>query len=130
VINSLFSALTALPVYLISKRCSGARRQVVGMDMGSAALHHVLGRPLVWETCLTTFLLTTAFWLALELAEASRQRALRLWLWFGFVWGMIALTNPTCLSFLPFAAHGPAGGWHAKERWLLPAIGSALVFSP
>jgi hypothetical protein len=42
---------------------------------------------------------------------------------------MIALTNPTCLPFLPFA-----GAWACrrlacrKERWLLPAIASALVF--
>jgi hypothetical protein len=130
VINSLFSALTALPVYLIASRMFGAR-----VARWSAWAWALLPYTMywavrwVWETSLTTFLLTTAFWLALELADAPRSRMLTLWLWFGLLWGGIALTNPTCLAFLPFA-----GAWACrklggrKERWLLPAIASALVF--
>jgi 4-amino-4-deoxy-L-arabinose transferase-like glycosyltransferase len=128
--NSLLSALTALPVYLAAKKLFGPRT-AKWSAWAWALLPYTMywAARWVWETSLTTFLLTTAFWLTLELADATGKRALRLWLWFGFLWGVIALTNPTCLTFLPFA-----GAWacrrlaRRKERWLLPAISSALVF--
>jgi hypothetical protein len=62
----------------------------------------------------------------LELEESTRWRA---WVWFGVVWGVLALANPSCLSVLPLAA-----GWiiwrrgRAGRPWLVRGVASALIF--
>ena len=130
-LNSVFSALTAAPIYWIAKDRFGAR-----VAKWSAWIWALLPYTMywatrwVWETSLTAFLLTTAFWLALSLHRAQGRRVWKIWAWFGLVWGILALTNPTCLSFLPFA-----GGWACyrlarnKQPWFLPAVVSALIFA-
>jgi hypothetical protein len=129
-INSLFSALTAAPLYRIARDRFGS--QVAKWSAWTwALLPYTMywATRWVWETSLTAFLLTTAFWLALALNHARGHRLWKSWAWFGFVWGLIALTNPTCLSFLPFA-----GGWayyrlaRNKQSWFLPAVVSGLIF--
>jgi 4-amino-4-deoxy-L-arabinose transferase-like glycosyltransferase len=129
-INSLFSALTVLPVYLIARKVFGSR--IARWAAWTWALYPYAiywATKWVWETSLTALLLTTAFWLTLELRDALGARVWRLWLWFGCVWGAIALTNPSCLAFLPFA-----GVWaclrlrRRGQSWFLPATASALVF--
>jgi hypothetical protein len=129
-LNSLFSALTVIPIYLIARKTCGPR--VAKWSAWTWALLPYIHWTIrwVWETSLTAFLLTTGFWLALELGSAQGGRVWKLWLWFGFLWGVLALTNPSCLSFLPFA-----GGWacyqlaRRRERWFLPAVASALAFA-
>jgi 4-amino-4-deoxy-L-arabinose transferase-like glycosyltransferase len=128
--NSFFSALTVVPVYLIAKKVFGPR--VARWAAWTwALLPYAMNWAIrwVWETSLTAFLLTTAFWLALEIGDAREPRRKRLWLCFGLVWGIAALTNPSCLAFLPFA-----GGWacyrlwRQDKPWLVMATAAALVF--
>ncbi len=129
-VNSLFSALTVLPVWLIARKVFGPRVAMWSAwvwALAPFAIYWPTRWP--WETSLTALLLTTAFWLALSLADAEGRKVWKLWLWFGLLWGVIALSNPSCLSFLPFA-----GTWACRQlarrnqRWLKPAIASALVF--
>jgi len=128
--NSFFSALTVVPVYLIAKKVFGPRA-ARWAAWTWALLPYAMNWAVrwVWETSLTAFLLTTAFWLALEIGDAQEPRRKRLWLCFGLVWGITALTNPSCLLFLPFA-----GGWACYRLWRqgkpwgAMAIAAALVF--
>jgi 4-amino-4-deoxy-L-arabinose transferase-like glycosyltransferase len=54
----------------------------------------------VWETSLTAFLLSLALLLTLRMADEPPRR--RMWILFGLVWGVIALTNTAVVSMLPF----------------------------
>lgn len=129
-LNSFFSALTILPLYLIARKVFGlrvARWAAWTWALFPYAIHW--GIRWVWETCLATFLVTTVFWLALEISEAHGPRLKVLWAGFGLLWGATALTNPSCLIFLPFA-----GGWacyrlwRQNRTWFLQATVAALLF--
>jgi hypothetical protein len=126
-VNSFFSALTAVPLYRIAHRLFG-----LGVAKWTAWAWALLPLSMywatrwVWETSLSALLVTSAFWLALECADAQGKRAWRLWLCHGFLAGIIALTNPSCLTFLPFS-----WGWACWMRrrqgyaWL-PQAAAAL----
>jgi hypothetical protein len=80
----------------------------------------------VWETSASTLLLTWLIWMTLTLAESENIRP---WLWFGFFWGMAALTNPSLLSFLPVSLAYPL--WQRRERsqlWLSRGVVVVLLF--
>jgi 4-amino-4-deoxy-L-arabinose transferase-like glycosyltransferase len=98
-LNSFFSALTCVPVFLIAKKCFSEK-----VAVWTAWLWALLPSVMfwctrwVWETSLAALLLALVFWLALDLEERSG-----LWPWFefGLLWGISALTNTSLLAFLP-----------------------------
>ncbi len=98
-INSLFAALTAFPICLIARRCFG-ERVAVWSAWTWALLPSMIfwSTRWVWETSLATFLLTLLLVLALALEVKDEPK---LWLGFGGLWGIAALTNPALLSLLP-----------------------------
>ncbi|MBV9574188.1 MAG: glycosyltransferase family 39 protein [Acidobacteriales bacterium] len=99
--NGIFAALTSLTLYGI-----GAR--VYGMDVARraawtwAVFPYELYWPtrVVWETSLSTFLLSLVLWLTLRMRDRTPRR--RDWIFYGFLWGVIALTNTALVSMLPF----------------------------
>ncbi|HET7751423.1 MAG TPA: glycosyltransferase family 39 protein, partial [Terriglobales bacterium] len=100
-LNSLFSALTCLTIYRIGDRMFGsqpARWAAWTWALFPYAIYWPVR--VVWETSLSALLLSLAILLPLRLEENSRRRD---WLLLGLLWGTIALTNPTLLSFLPFS---------------------------
>ena len=109
-INSLFSALTCVPIFLIAKRCFDER-----VAVWTAWLWAVLPSVMfwctrwVWETSLAALLLAIIFWLTLDLEERD---GLKPWLEFGVLWGIAALTNTSLLAFLP-----ASGVWAWYRRW-------------
>lgn len=125
--NSLFSALTAIPVYLIARRVFGERvARWAGWTWALLPYTMYWGIKWIWETSLSAFLLAIIFWLTLKLEGDAR---LRTWLWWGFTWGVLALTNPACLAFLPFAGLWVCWRrWRQGLRWFVPAVASAAVF--
>jgi 4-amino-4-deoxy-L-arabinose transferase-like glycosyltransferase len=98
-INSVFSALTCIPIFLIAKRCF-SEKVAVWTSWTWALLPSVIYwcTRWVWETSLATLLLAVIFWLALAMEEKDGWKP---WFEFGFLWGVAALTNPALLSFLP-----------------------------
>jgi len=126
-LNSLFAALTCWPIYRIARRIFG---ETVAVWSGWiwALLPYAIYWAVryVWETSLSTFLLALLFMLTVEMEGDGRFSS---WFGYGLLWGLEALTNPSALSFLPFA-----GGWLAYQlyrrgkRFLLPALLSAVVF--
>lgn len=100
-LNSVFSALTCLTIYRIGGRLFGsqpARWAAWTWALFPYAIYWPVR--VVWETSLSALLLSAAILLTLRLEENSRRRE---WILLGALWGAIALTNPTLLSFLPFA---------------------------
>jgi 4-amino-4-deoxy-L-arabinose transferase-like glycosyltransferase len=98
-INSIFSALTCIPIFLIAKRCFD-EKVAVWTSWTWALLPSVIFwcTRWVWETSLAALLLALIFWLTLELEEKD---GLSPWLQFGLLWGVVALSNTALLSFLP-----------------------------
>ena len=98
-LNSLFSALTCIPLFLIARKCFSEK-----VAVGTAWLWALLPSVMywctrwVWETSLAALLLAVIFWLTLQMEEAEGMKP---WIVFGLLWGVAALTNTSLLSFLP-----------------------------
>ncbi len=126
-LNSLFSALTCAPIFLIARRVFSAR-----VGRWSAWFWAVFPYTMyfsvkwIWETSLSALLLALIILLALEIERTPR---LGRWALFGLLWGIAALTNTALIAFLPFC-----GGWIAyrlarqHRRWVAGVVLSALVF--
>jgi hypothetical protein len=124
-INSFFSALTAIPIYLIGKRTFGYT-----VALWSAWMWAVLPFTMywstkwVWETSLSALLLAVIFLLALKLQKGDGWRV---WAAFGALWGVAALNNPSLLSFLPVSL---LWVWYRRRKLgstSLPGMAATLV---
>jgi len=100
-VNSIFSALTCIPIFLIARRIF-SEKVAAGSAWAWALLPNVLFwcTRAVWETSLAALLLASIFWLALTMEEREGWRP---WLQFGLLWGITALSSTSLLSFLPAA---------------------------
>jgi 4-amino-4-deoxy-L-arabinose transferase-like glycosyltransferase len=100
-LNSIFSALTCIPIFLIAKRCFN-EKVAVWTSWTWALLPSVIFwcTRWVWETSLAALLLAGIFWLTLNLREHDGMKP---WVLFGVLWGGAALTNTALLSFLPIS---------------------------
>ena len=147
-INSVFSALTIIPIFHIARRTFGIR---AGWWSGwLAALFPYAWYWAIkwaWETSLATLLLASVFLLSLRMAgitwveenkwEAVPAAGWREWALFGLLWGLIALVNPSLLLWLPFAGmwllmvqlrSGSAS--HALAQGLISGLIFIAVLSP
>jgi len=125
--NSLCSALTAWAIYRTALKVFNLK---VALWSGWiwALLPYIMYWSVrwIWETSLTALLLSLAFMLTVEMDGDDRITS---WIGYGVLWGVIGLTNPSTLSFLPFA-----GSWLAYQlyrrgkRFLVPAIVAAILF--
>jgi hypothetical protein len=98
-LNSLFSALTCIPIYFATRIAVSARVAAFaawGWAIYPFAIYFSAAR--VWEFSLTSLLVTTCFWLALRLH--AHPRPLR-WLAFGLIFGLAGLSNPAVFSLFP-----------------------------
>jgi 4-amino-4-deoxy-L-arabinose transferase-like glycosyltransferase len=100
-LNSIFAALTCLTLYQIAGRMYGT--SVARATAWTwAVFPYFIYWPVrvVWETSLTTFLLSLALLMTLRMGdEPPRPRG---WIGFGVLWGVIVLTNTAIVSLLPF----------------------------
>jgi 4-amino-4-deoxy-L-arabinose transferase-like glycosyltransferase len=110
-LNSVFSALTCLPIFLIARRMF-SEKVAIGSAWAWALLPNILFwcTRAVWETSLAALLLTTIFWLALTLEDRDGWMP---WFQFGLVWGITALSSTSLLSFLPAAG---LWAWYRRTR--------------
>ena len=108
-LDSVFSALTCVPIFLIARKIF-SEKVAVGSAWAWALLPNVMFwcTKAVWETSLAALLLTTLFWLALTMEDREGWLP---WLEFGLLWGIVALSSTSLLSFLP-----PAGLWAWYRR--------------
>jgi 4-amino-4-deoxy-L-arabinose transferase-like glycosyltransferase len=121
-INSFFSALTCIPIFLIARRCFDER-----VARWTTWLWALLPSVMfwctrwIWETSLATLLLAVIFWLTLAMEERD---GILPWLEFGFLWGVAALINTSLLAFLP-----ASGVWICYHRFRRqkPFLGGAVT---
>ncbi len=101
-LNSLFDSIAIIPIFLAAYRTFGQRVALWSAwtwALFPYAIYWAIHTN--WDTCLSTMVMTFAFWLSLELANGAGWKT---WIWFGLVWGISALSNTATLAFLPFAA--------------------------
>jgi len=111
VLNSVFSALTCIPIFRIAKRIF-SERVAVGSAWAWSLLPNVMFwcTRAVWETSLSALLMATLLWMALTLED--RQGWLP-WFEFGLLWGLAALNSTSLLSFLPAAG---LWAWYRRAK--------------
>lgn len=99
--NSLVESLTCLTIYRIGERIFGTAVARASAWVW-ALFPYLIYWPVrvVYETSLSTFLLSLAVLLTLRLADTPARR--RMWILFGLLWGVIVLNNPALVSMLPF----------------------------
>jgi 4-amino-4-deoxy-L-arabinose transferase-like glycosyltransferase len=98
-INSVFSALTCIPIFLIARRIF-SEKVAVGAAWTWALLPYVMYwcTRWVWETSLSALLVAAIFWLVLTMEQRDGWKP---WAEFGLLWGIAALNSTVLVSFLP-----------------------------
>lgn len=123
-INSLLSALTCIPIFLIARRCFNEKVAVWAAWMWTLLPNIIFWcTRWVWETSLATLLLTWIFWLALIAEERAEWKV---WIQFGFLWGVAALINTSLLSFLPASGFWI---WYRRAKLRKPSLRGVLLAS-
>ena len=122
-LNSVFSALTCIPIFLIARRIF-SENVAVASAWAWALLPNVMFwcTRWVWETSLSALLLATIFWLALTMEDRDGWLP---WLQFGLLWGIAALDSTSLLSFLPAA--GLWAWWHRAKKGNGSLVGIAVA---
>ncbi len=131
--NSVFGALTCLTLYRIGQRLYGesvARATAWTWALFPYAVYWPVR--VVWETSLSTFLLSVALLWTLEMGEETPAQ--RTWILYGVLWGVIILTNTALLAVLPLSLlwllyRLPQPARQIRAMILCGAV-AALVISP
>jgi 4-amino-4-deoxy-L-arabinose transferase-like glycosyltransferase len=131
-INSLLSALTAIPVYFSTRSVLQERvARVAALVWVLYPFSVYFSADRVWDYALTGLLITVCFWWA----QILHRHGICSWVGFGALCGVAALSNPSALLVLT-----PAGLIalyrlrHAAEPWLkyagCAALAGFMVCSP
>jgi len=125
-LNSVFSALTCVPVFLLARQAFGERvAKWAGWGWAFSPYGVYYGADWAWSTCLVTLQLAWLFLLAWRLEKSSRTRD---WLLLGLFGGIAALTEPVVLSVVPLL-----GLWtlyrHYRQKlpWKAPLLAAAVA---
>jgi 4-amino-4-deoxy-L-arabinose transferase-like glycosyltransferase len=125
-LNSLFSALTCLPIVLISRRLGGQRTSMIAGWMWAFWPNGIyFSADWMWPTCLTTLLLAFLFLIAIHLQTTKSK-----WVWagFGLLTGFAALNDPNVLSVLPLLTLWVCLVLHRRSQpWLRRAVLAAAA---
>ncbi len=124
-LNSVFSALTCIPVFLLARRCFDLRvAKWAGWGWAFSPYGIYYGADWAWSTCLVTLLLAMLFLWSLRLEESGDAG----WLAFGALGGVAALTEPVVLSVVPLL--GLWSCWRRRQSgrsWQWPLTMAALA---
>jgi 4-amino-4-deoxy-L-arabinose transferase-like glycosyltransferase len=125
-LNSLFSALTCIPVYLLAKQGFGDRvAKWAGWGWAFSPYGVYYGADWAWSTCLVMLGLAWLFYFAWRLEKNCRRDD---WLLYGALSGVAALTEPVVLAVLPLL-----GLWTLYRRyrlklpWKMQALAAAVA---
>ena len=100
ILNCAFSAATCWPIFAIGGKIFGEKTGLASAWLWAFLPNAVL-LPLewVWDQSLSAFLLALIVFATLELRESTSSLH---WTWYGLLWGLTALANPTICLLLPF----------------------------
>lgn len=133
ILDSIFSSLTCWSIYLLALGMIGEAAAVwcawIWAVLPSACY---ISAKIVWETTLTTFLLSVIVLLALRLKPGSP-----LWaqIGFGCLCGLTALSSPVVVIIVPFLLIWPGSRWWPRlGQFFVPAgcaiLGFLLTLTP
>jgi 4-amino-4-deoxy-L-arabinose transferase-like glycosyltransferase len=125
-LNSLFSALTCIPVFLIAEETFGDRvAKWAGWGWALSPYGIYYGADWAWSTCLVTLELACLFLFAWRLEKSERTRD---WIFFGLFGGLAALTEPVTLAVVPLLALWTLYRRYRQSRpWQAPMLAGALA---
>ncbi len=132
-LNSLFSALTCLPIYAVANSLGGERvARFSGWAWVAYPFAIYFSADRVWDYSLTCLLFTTCLWAATRLRHSGRWRR---WLGFGVLYGITALSNPSILVMFPILLVVAIVPRHRlRIAWIGPALvavlGLVVVLTP
>ncbi len=123
-INSVFSALTCIPIFLIARRMF-SEKVAIGAAWTWALLPYVMFwcTRWVWETSLSALLLAVIFWLAFSMED---REGLTPWLEFGLLWGIAALNSTVLVAFLPASG---LWAWYRRAKRHKPSFAGIVLAS-
>lgn len=123
-LNSLFSALTCISIFLVAKRIF-SEKVAVGAAWTWALLPYVMvwDARWIWETSLSALLMTTLVWLTLTMEDRDGWQY---WFVFGLLWGIAALNSAALVSFLPAAG---LWAWYHRARRGKRSLGGVVLAS-
>ncbi len=123
-IQSLFSALTCIPIYLTVKESAGERTAQLAAWLWVVYPFSIFyGATQVWDYAQTSFLFALCFY---WLQRLPSQKLIG-WLGFGALYGVAALSNPSILSVLPFLLL--VALWRSRRsNWFLRGALTTLAF--
>lgn len=108
-VNSIFSSLICIPVFFAARRGFGRKRAAVAAWIWALWPYSIyIASSFVWETCLSALIFALLFAWTLRLqdrssvGEGAGGAGYAVWLGFGLLWGVEAMTNSSVLSVLPF----------------------------
>jgi 4-amino-4-deoxy-L-arabinose transferase-like glycosyltransferase len=125
-LNSLFSAITCVPIFFTAKKTFGIRAAKWAAWTWAFFPYAIFySADSMWYECFLTLLLTLLVLFALHLENAAS-----LWAWtaFGVLAGITTLTTPVVLGVLPFMM-----GWvcyrlrQQARNWLVPTATAVLA---
>ena len=131
-LNAVISALTAVVILQIGKRIFGTSTGVLAAWVWSCWIYEAVVSIRLWESSLSALLLAVGLWLLPKLAGSLRPS---LWVIFGALAGVAALTNSSLLSVFPFfwlwlwVAYRRRGLWCGK-RLVVSVVICLLVLLP
>jgi len=98
-VNSLFSALTCVPIYFGARYALGEQvARLAGWAWAIYPYSIYFSATRVWDYSLTALLFATCFYFVQRLHLQKRQIV---WLGFGLLWGFTMLANPSVLPLFP-----------------------------
>jgi len=123
-INSIFSSLTSIPIFLIARRIF-SEKVAVGSAWTWILLPYVMFwcTRWVWETSLSALLIAVILWLALTLEDRDGVTP---WVCFGLLWGIAALNSTALLAFLPASG---IWAWYRRRKRGKPSFAGAALAS-
>src|SRR4029077_12042276 len=122
-LNSLFSALTCIPIYFIARRSFGRAAAVWAIWIWAFfpyAIYFASGQ--IWGTSLDALMVATVLWCTLAMEE---EASVLRWAGYGLLWGLAALTNAVILSTLPFLRAWLA--WRRHRRGIAWQLSTAAT---
>ncbi len=125
-LNSLFSALTCVPIFFIANRTFGLRvARWAGWTWAFFPYAINFSANSMWDRALTGLVVSLLFLMTLDLANSDRLRA---WAGYGLLWGIAALIDAVVLGAFPFLAGWACYRLRQKGRnWFAPAVTAAFV---
>jgi 4-amino-4-deoxy-L-arabinose transferase-like glycosyltransferase len=127
-LNAVFSALTAVLILQIGKRIFGAPTGVLAAWVWACWIYEAVVSIRLWESSLSALLLAVGLWLLPKLEVSLRPL---LWVLFGALAGVAALTNTTLLSLFPFFWLWLWVAYRRREvscrKWLIASVVTCVV---